>query len=149
MPQLCEPSTATLTAVTTIEQIEREVWPDPGPDAGFLVRRCTELRRKPVAEFTVEDLRILLGQEIGVDVLLPLAVRILLRDPLAEGDYYPGDLLSNVLRLPDAAWSELRAERRRLAGVLAELVAGPRFADPDADRTDRQLRDAITRFLGG
>ncbi|WP_196255855.1 contact-dependent growth inhibition system immunity protein [Micromonospora sp. WMMC415] len=136
--------------MTTIEQLEREVWPDPGPDATSLVRRCVELRRKPLAEFTVEDLRIMLGQEIGVPALLPRAVQVLLRDPLAEGDYYAGDLLSNVLRLPDSAWSNLRAERKRLASVLAELVAGPPFSDPDLKPRDpdRLLRDAIVRFLG-
>ncbi|MFF4894364.1 contact-dependent growth inhibition system immunity protein [Micromonospora chersina] len=136
--------------MTTIEQLERDVWPDPGPDATSLVRRCTELRRKPLAEFTVEDLRIMLGQEIGVPALLPLAVQVLLRDPLAEGDYYPGDLLADVLRQPDSAWSSLRAERKRLRFVLAELVAGPPFSDPEpkARGSDRRLRDAIVRFLG-
>ncbi|QGN50719.1 hypothetical protein GKC29_11465 [Micromonospora sp. WMMC415] len=92
----------------------------------------------------------MLGQEIGVPALLPRAVQVLLRDPLAEGDYYAGDLLSNVLRLPDSAWSNLRAERKRLASVLAELVAGPPFSDPDLKPRDpdRLLRDAIVRFLG-
>ncbi|WP_430497046.1 contact-dependent growth inhibition system immunity protein [Micromonospora trifolii] len=136
--------------MTTIEQLERDVWPDPDPDDTFLVTRCTELRRKPLAEFTVEDLRIMLGQEIGVPALLPLAVQVLLREPLAEGDYYPGDLLRNVLRLPDSAWSNLRAERKRLAPVLAKLLAGPPFSDPDLGPRDpyRELRDAILRFLG-
>ncbi|MFG3604026.1 contact-dependent growth inhibition system immunity protein [Micromonospora chersina] len=136
--------------MTTIEQLEREVWPDPGPDATFLVRRCTELRRKPLAEFTVKDLRIMLGQEIGVPALLPLAVQVLLREPLAEGDYYSGDLLRNVLRLPDSAWSNLRAERERLASVLAELLAGPPFSDPHLRSRDpnREIRDASLRLLG-
>jgi hypothetical protein len=124
--------------VSTVEQLERDIWPDPGPDASFLVRRCAELRRKPLAELTVEDLRIMLGQAIGVPALLPLAVRLLLRDPLAEGDYYPGDLLRAVLRLPESAWSSLRAERGQLAAVLAELVADPAL---------EPLRDDIVRFL--
>ncbi|MFG2167869.1 contact-dependent growth inhibition system immunity protein [Micromonospora chersina] len=136
--------------MTTIEQLERDVWPDPGPDATFLVRRCTELRRKPLAEFTVEDLRIMLGQGLGVPVLLPLAVQVLLREPLTEGDHYPGGLLHNVLRLPESAWSNLRAERKRLASVLAKLLAGPPFSDPDLRPRDpcREIRDAILRFLG-
>ncbi|MEH0822107.1 MULTISPECIES: contact-dependent growth inhibition system immunity protein [unclassified Micromonospora] len=136
--------------MTTVEQLEREVWPDPGPDATFLIKRCAELRRKPLAEFTVEDLRIMLGQGIGVPALLPRAVQVLLRDPLAEGDHYPGDLLSTVLRLPDSAWSTLRTDRERLASVLAELIADPPFPDPDLNPRDpdRLLRDAIVRFLG-
>ncbi|MBU8856590.1 MULTISPECIES: contact-dependent growth inhibition system immunity protein [unclassified Micromonospora] len=136
--------------MTTIEQLERDVWPDPGRDATSLVRRCVELRRKPLAEFTVEDLRIMLGQEIGVPALLPLASQVLLRDPLAEGDCYPGDLLANVLRLPESAWSGLGAEREGLRCVLAELVAGRPFSGPDREPRvpDRQLREAIVRFLG-
>ncbi|MFI5929327.1 contact-dependent growth inhibition system immunity protein [Micromonospora sp. NPDC051543] len=137
--------------MTTIEELERDVWPDPGPDDTFLITRCTELRRKPLAEFTVEDLRIMLGQQIGVSALLPRAVNVLLRDPLAEGDYYPGDLLANVLRLPGPAWLRLRVERKRLATVLTELVALPPFSDSDLKPRDpnRLLRDAITTFIGG
>ena len=136
--------------MATIEQLERSAWPDPAPDATSLVRRCTELRRKPLAEFTVEDLRIMLGQEIGVPALLPLAVQVLLRDPMTEGDYYPGDLLSTVLRLPDSEWLNLRGERKRLASVLAELLTCPPFSNPDLRprAPDRLLRDDIMRFLG-
>lgn len=121
----------------TIEQFEREVWPEPAPDSSFLVRRCAELRRKPVADFTVEDLRIMLGQAVGVPALLPRAVQVLCADPLAEGDYYPGDLLTVVLRLPDAAWEGLGPERQRLASVLA----GVRLAMDDA------LQPLVARFL--
>lgn len=137
--------------MTTIEELERDVWPDSDPDDTFLITRCTELRRKPLAEFTVEDLRIMLGQEIGVTALLPRAVNVLLRDPLAEGAYYPGDLLANVLRLPDSAWSSLRVERKGLASVLTQLLAVPPFSDPDLKPRDpnRLLRDAITTFVGG
>lgn len=42
-----------------IEEIERSRWPDPGLDASNLVRRCTALRRKPLSQFTTEDLRIM------------------------------------------------------------------------------------------
>jgi hypothetical protein len=41
----------------------------------FLVRRVHELRRKPVGEFTVEDLRIMIGQEIALEVLVPRALQ--------------------------------------------------------------------------
>lgn len=96
----------------TIEGIERSRWPDPGPNASSLVRRCVALRRKPLSQFTTEDLRIMLGQQIAVPILLPMAVAVLLDDPFAEGDYYPGDLLSNVVRLPEQRWDG--AEHLRL-----------------------------------
>jgi hypothetical protein len=127
-------------AMTTIEEIEGERWPDPEAGSTVLVSRCHALRRKPLPEFTVEDLRIMLGQQVGVSVLLPLAVDALVRNPLAEGEYYPGDLLSAVLRLPRAAWSDLGSERQRLAAVLAALVTSP-------DRVDDEVRNLISTFL--
>lgn len=49
----------------TIQQLEGDDWGDPEPDASSLVKRCTRLRRKPLAEFTADDLRVMLGQHIA------------------------------------------------------------------------------------
>ncbi|MFC0031981.1 contact-dependent growth inhibition system immunity protein [Micromonospora chaiyaphumensis] len=135
--------------MTTIEQLERATWPDPGPDASALVRRCSALARTPLDEFTVEDLRLMLGQQIAVPALLPLALHVLLQDPLAEGDYYPGDLLVNVLGLPEPSWSGLPAERGQLVSVLTELVASSPPLDPGLKPRDpaRLVRDTVLRFL--
>ena len=39
------------------------------------------------------------------------------RDPRAEGDFYPGDLLAAVRRVPDDYWSAHPEEATRLAAV--------------------------------
>ena len=122
--------------VTTIQQLEGEDWGDPRPGSTSLIRRCTELRRKPLAEFTVEDLRIMLGQRIGVPILLPIALDVLVENPLAEGDFYPGDLLWAVLRLPVSGWAALPGERSRLSAA----VAGVDVQDVDLPR---DVRDAV------
>jgi len=119
----------------TIEEIEGVREPEPGPDATPLMRRCVALRRKPLSEFGVEDLRIMLGQQIAVPVLLPMAVAVLVDDPLAEGDFYAGDLLNAVVQLPETAWTS--GERERLADVLRAM---PR---PE----NKRLRQAIEGFL--
>ncbi len=85
----------------------------------------------------------MLGQEIGVPILLPRAVKVLLREPLAQGDFYPGDLLASVVRLPESAWSNLHVERQRLAGVLTDLVTESELDDPAL------LRDRVLQFIGG
>jgi len=105
--------------VTTLDELENDEWPPAPADATRLVRRCHELRRKDVAAFTTEDLRVMLGQRIGVRFLLPLAVDVLVRDPLAEGDFYPGDLLRNVVRLPRSAWDACPGRRAELVAALA------------------------------
>ncbi|MET7438265.1 contact-dependent growth inhibition system immunity protein [Streptomyces sp. NPDC005496] len=63
------------------------------------------LRSRPVGTLTVEDLRLLIGQNIGLTVLLPLAVEVLHDDPLAEGHMGEGDLLRAVLARAPAVWS--------------------------------------------
>jgi hypothetical protein len=108
-------------SVTTIQQIEGTDWGDPPADGSFLIQRCHELRRKPLAQFTVEDLRIMVGQEIAVPILLPIALDILVTKPLAEGDFYAGDLLWAVLRLPASAWSAMPEQRQRLAAAAADI----------------------------
>lgn len=57
-----------------------------------------KLRDIPLTDLTVENLRILLSQRVGVDLLTPVALDILDADPLAGGDFYPGDLLTALLR---------------------------------------------------
>jgi hypothetical protein len=107
--------------VTTIQHLEGADWGEPEPNDSFLVRRCTQLRRKPLGEFTVEDLRIMLGQEIAVPILLPLALDVLVENPLAAGDFYPGDLLGYVVKLPTSAWAGRAVERQRLSVALAAV----------------------------
>lgn len=113
----------------------------PDPDARNLVRRCTALRRKPLSQFTTEDLRILLGQQIAVPILLPMAMAVLVDDPFAEGDYYPGDLLSNVVRLPDHEWDGAEHLRDQLVEVLRATPL------PDENVVDADLRRAVAEFL--
>jgi hypothetical protein len=81
----------------TLEQLEGKVW-EPPQFHSQLVTTCLALRKKPLSDFTVEDLRIMIGQNIGLPYLIPHAISVLKNEPLAEGDYYPGDLLENVVR---------------------------------------------------
>lgn len=80
----------------TLEELENQIWGEPEFDS-HLVVTCHELRRKPLEQFTVGDLRIMIGQNIGLKHLMPKALDVLKRNPFAEGDYYSGDLLANVI----------------------------------------------------
>jgi CDI immunity proteins len=90
---------------TSLEELEHADWGEPTFDS-HLVITCHRLRRKSLIEFTVEDLRIMIGQGIGLPFLVPLAIERLETDPLAEGDLYAGDLLAAVLRVDKSFWRE-------------------------------------------
>ncbi|WP_329300492.1 contact-dependent growth inhibition system immunity protein [Streptomyces sp. NBC_00659] len=55
-------------------------------DSSRLVSTAHALRCRPIGGLTVEDLRLLIGQDAGLAHLLPLALEVLRDDPMAEGD---------------------------------------------------------------
>jgi hypothetical protein len=73
-------------------------------DSSYIVRTANELRKKKLIDFEIEDLRLMIGQNISLNYLLPLAIDVLNKDILAEGDFYPGDLLKNVLDVDESVW---------------------------------------------
>jgi hypothetical protein len=83
-----------------------------------LVAKCEALFLKPFNEYSIENLRIMIGQDIGLEFLVPLAIEKLQEYILAEGDFYPGDLLQSVLRVNRSFW----LQHRVLYDQLKKLV---------------------------
>jgi hypothetical protein len=94
------------------------------------------LRRRPIGELTVEDMRLLIGQSIGLAHLLPLALKVLRANPMAEGHMYEGDLLSAVITRNPAVWTESPELAREFRAIAAELTDLP-----------PQLQQKVERFL--
>ena len=89
----------------TLENLEKSNWGEPTYDS-YLVKTCHKLRRKPLEEFETEDLRIMIGQNIGLDYLIPLALETLKENILAECHMYEGDLLNSVLTSEKEFWQK-------------------------------------------
>jgi hypothetical protein len=98
------------------------------------------LRTKPLRDFTVEDLRIMIGQQVALDRLVGIALDRLRADPLVEGDCYPGDLLASVLRVDPAFW-EPRLDPEVSARILAENLRERTGLEPEL----RELAEAFIR----
>jgi hypothetical protein len=91
------------------------------------------LRRRPVDLLGIEDLRVLIAQQVGLDVIVPLALSRLEENPLAEGDFYPGDLLVSVLRVPQAYWRSHPAESARVRTIADSVDLAEMDAETRAD----------------
>ncbi len=87
-----------------------------------LVKKCCELISKPLNQYTTENLRLMIGQEIGLDYLMPVAIHKLTDNLFAEGDMYEGDLLSNVLNVNPIFW----IKNALLHSQLNEIVVDKR-----------------------
>jgi hypothetical protein len=106
---------------TCLDVLEPPAWGPAPAAATFLAARCHALRRTSLDQFTVEDLRLMIGQQIGLLHLMPLALEQLAIDPLVGGDYFPGDLLESVLRVDRVFWERQTALASSLSAVIASL----------------------------
>jgi hypothetical protein len=103
-----------------------------------LIETCSRLRRKPIGELSTEDLRLLIGQQFDLEILVPEALEILEANPFAMGDFYCGDLLMNVLSIDRTFWkrhTDLYSRVLDLVGYIRDPLV--------------LLQQAIRDFEGG
>jgi hypothetical protein len=112
----------------SLQELEGKDWGEPTYDS-HLVVECHRLRRVPLREFTAENLRIMIGQQIGLLWLVPLALGLLERDPFAEGDFYKGDLLAAVLRVDASFWQNHPRLRQRTIEVMERAYKNVVFGE--------------------
>ena len=105
----------------SIEQLENDYWKDASFPSS-LVEKCFNYLKIPVSELTVEQLRLLIGQRIGLSYVIPKAVCYLQTNVLAEGDFYPGDLLNSLLGLSEEDWKQIPNEKHKVIELLRHNI---------------------------
>ena len=124
----------------SLDVLDPPAWGAAPKGATGLMRRCHALRSKPIDDLTVEDLRLLIQQQIGLRYLVPIALQRLRQDPLAEGDFYPGDLLAALLRVAGDFWQQRPELNRELRNVLDALT------HDRAANVDPAVQETIAEF---
>jgi hypothetical protein len=115
----------------SLQELDGQDWGE-ATFPSYLVRTCHALRRKPLREFTVEDLRIMIGQNFSLEYLVPLAIEHLQHDPFVAGDFYPGDLLGCVLgRVKPGFWQKRPDLRRAVEEIITLIPALPEILRED------------------
>jgi len=104
----------------SLANLKNIVWNKEGLESS-LAEKCRNLWNVPISKFTTEDFRLLIGQKISLDLLIPVALDILENNPLAQGDLYRGDLLNSVLSVPKYFWLEFPNLNNRLVEVKTEV----------------------------
>lgn len=121
----------------SLEDLDGERWGAAPLGATRLVAEVHRLRRKPLGELTVEDVRLLVAQGIALPWLVPMALEFVRDEPMVAGDLYEGDLLTAVLRVDGEFWRR----HRDLADELSRVVDGLTY-------TPSEVRAGIERFRG-
>ncbi|MGW7366080.1 contact-dependent growth inhibition system immunity protein [Streptomyces sp. NPDC054841] len=125
----------------SLDELDPPRWTAPAADATHLVRKVHELRCVPLSELRPADLRTLISQRVALPYVLPLAVRLLLEEPLLDACFYEGDLLLAAVEAPASAWTVLPDLGGRLRTVITTL--------PEAAVADlpRGAAEELTRFV--
>lgn len=104
----------------TLENLEQDKWGEPD-FSSHLITECHRLRQIPLSQFTVENLRIMIGQDIGLKYLVPIALEKLTEDPFVAGDFYAGDLLNAVVQVKWEFWEKNDDLFITLQTIMGEL----------------------------
>lgn len=103
----------------SLEEIENEIWDDLVEYPTNLVKRVYEIRKKRIKDLTIDDYRVAISQNMGLEVFVPIATSIITTDILTHALYYPGDLLLTVLEQTDF-WHSHSLEKKILSKHLID-----------------------------
>jgi hypothetical protein len=128
-----------------IEELEGDRWPDPPPDSTNLVRTVHALRRRPIKDLNAHDLRHLIGQDIGLQWLMPVALDFLRETAPRESTtgWYDDDLLTAVLTRKASLWRS----RPEFARHLDETVRTLTDLSPYVQREVENFRSLVSDLL--
>lgn len=128
----------------SLESLEKDIWGEP-EYGSYLVTTCHKLRKKQLKDFDIEDLRIMIGQNIGLKYLIPLAIDKLKENILAEGDFYEGDLLKAVLTSEAYYWREDIENWKKIVDLFVNNIETLNDTDTTA-KIRKEWFDAFSEF---
>jgi len=106
----------------SLKNLENRDMGEPSTEYPSLVNKVLKLRKIPLNQFSVEDLRLMIGQNKGLPYLIQLSLDVLKEDLFAEGDFYPGDLLQNILKVPALFWTEDKELWQDIHGLIKDRM---------------------------
>jgi hypothetical protein len=131
----------------SIAELEGIEWAISEVDAGPMHRRCMRLRKIPISSLSPGDLRVLIGQDIGLVFLMPLAIEMLERSPLMEAEYFNGDLLCVVLGVEAGFYRKHPSMTARVKKLLDFVPSELEKLDQiNFDTASEALDEAIAEF---
>lgn len=84
-------------------------WKDEIPRENYsssIQLRSYKLYTTRISDYTTDDVRFMIIQQLGLKYLVPIALNYLKEDLLLETGYYEGDLLHSVLIIPKKFWEK-------------------------------------------
>jgi|SRR5579883_1283906 len=86
------------------------------------IRRCIELADIPLKDFQPCDLRVMLGQQIAPEYLVPLALTFLEICPELESEFHKYDLLAFTVDQKSAFWRKNPDLTEKMEAILDGII---------------------------
>ena len=116
-------------------------------DESGLIQRVHALRKKLLRDFLPHEIRLCVGQGIGLPYVVPPALDILGRDPWVDTEYYPGDLLHACIEVERSYWQEHPEQTDRMCSILRLAAAAATPERQDIGRQERRdLEHGLKKF---
>lgn len=86
-----------------------------------LIVSCKVASTKPIGQLSLDDFRILITQSIGLEILIPKAIKLLEEEPLLSTGFFRGDLLFTIIKVPESFWKENKELNNRMMEIKIEV----------------------------
>lgn len=103
----------------SIEELEND-YRSETEFSSYVSETCHSARKKTITKLSYEEIRLMIGQKIGLKYLLPVAVSILEKNPLIEVTFFKGDLLIQLLRLDIADWKDNKTDLDKFITIILD-----------------------------
>jgi len=120
----------------TLEELTGVDAGDPDDAPTYMVASIIRSWKKPLNQLSDEEIGRLIVQHDGYPHVLDLVWPKLESDPLLDGGYYRGDVLSNLIRGNAAIWTDRPEYKARLGALYRRALDRP-------DDENRAFRDTL------
>ena len=105
----------------SLEELENDRWGEP-EFGSYVVTTSHSARQKPINKLTDEEIRLLIGQKIGLKYLLPIAVKMVELCPDRMITFFPGDLMKCLLNLDNEDWKDNKDDMEQFRKIVTENI---------------------------
>ena len=107
--------------MATIEELDGDVWTSPGYDS-HLGKRVFELRKTGLSAFNMDDCRLMVGQGMSLEHVVPQALALLAVEPSSDDEVYPYALWEKLCEVDAAFWEARDALYQELRGLAQKTI---------------------------
>lgn len=111
----------TLNRGISISQLEGWSWTSEIPteeDDSYVVYNFYLLHNKPLNDYTADDIHFMIGQDTGLEYLVPTALELIDENITLEASYYPFDMLRQLMRIEIEYWKKNIDQYNKLNQII-------------------------------